>query len=237
MTPAGPRVRCRDVRKNYLSGSDLVQAVAGLSLDVEPGELVALFGPSGSGKSTLLKIAAAVLRPDSGAVLVEGTDVTRLSARDGAVYRLRVLGWMHQDSALVSGSTALDSAALKLAVVSRNLRQARREVTPLLERLGLGERLHHRAETLSMGERQRVVLARALSLNPKVILADEPTGSLDSARSHEVLALLRDETHRLSASTLLVTHDERAMAYADSVYTLTDGVLRRTPPKAIAQSS
>jgi putative ABC transport system ATP-binding protein len=233
MTAGGPRVRCRDVRKSYLSGGDVVQAVAGLSLDVAPGELVALYGPSGSGKSTLLKIAAAVLRPDSGAVLVEGTDVTRLSARESAVYRLRVLGWVHQDASLVSGSTALDSAALKLAVVSRNLRQARREVTPLLERLGLGERLHHRAETLSVGERQRVVLARALSLNPKVILADEPTGSLDSARSHEVLELLRDETHRLGASTLLVTHDERAMAYADSVYTLTDGLLRRTRPEAM----
>jgi putative ABC transport system ATP-binding protein len=233
---AVPRVAFRQLRKSYVTCGDVVQAIKGLTLDVEPGQLIAIYGPSGSGKSTLLKIAAAVLRPDGGAVLVDGTDVTNLSATEAAVYRLRVLGWIHQEARLIDGATAVDSAALKLAVVSRNMQDARRQVTPLLERLGLGERLHHRSETLSVGERQRVVIARALSLDPRLILADEPTGSLDSARSHEVLALLREETHRRNASTVLVTHDERAMSYADSVYTLTDGMLHHARPEAVASS-
>lgn len=234
MTAGGPRVEFRKVHKDYISGGELVRAVVDLSLSMEAGEMVALYGPSGSGKSTLLKIAAAVLSPDSGSVLVEGIDVTALTGRTAADYRLRVLGWVHQEARLVSGSTAVDSAALKLAVVTRNMREARRRVTPLMERLGLEDRLEHRAESLSVGERQRVILARALSLDPSVILADEPTGSLDSSRSHDVLELLRDETHRRKVATLLVTHDERAMAYADSVYTLTDGVLQRSRPEAVA---
>jgi putative ABC transport system ATP-binding protein len=233
MSGGGPRVAFRDVHKSFVSSGDVVHAVAGLTLDVEPGQLVALYGPSGSGKSTLLKIAAAVLAPDRGTVVVDGADVTALSAADAARYRLRALGWIHQEATLIDGATALDSAALKLAVVSRSMRDARREIAPLLERLGLGARLDHRVETLSVGERQRVVVARALSLNPRLILADEPTGSLDSARSHEVLEMLREETHRRDASTLLVTHDERAMAYADAVYTLTDGVLHHAGPEPV----
>lgn len=234
MTEGGPRVEFREVHKDYISGGDLVRAVVDLSLVIEPGELVALYGPSGSGKSTLLKIAAAVLAPDAGAVLVEGLDVTELTGRDATEYRLRTLGWVHQEAHLVSGSTAIDSAALKLAVVSRSMREARRRVLPLMERLGLENRLKHRAEALSVGERQRVILARALSLDPSVILADEPTGNLDSNRSHDVLSLLREETHGRGTATLLVTHDERAMTYADSVYTLTDGMLRRSRAEVVA---
>jgi putative ABC transport system ATP-binding protein len=219
----------REVRKYYNSGSEVVHAVDGVSLTVESGELVALYGPSGSGKSTLLRIAAGIEPPDDGAVLVKGRDVTQLSDRDAADYRMYVLGWIDQASDLLDGVTALDNAATKQLIATGSLRRARRHVAPLLEQLGLGERFGHRADTLSMGERQRVMIARALSLDPQVVLADEPTGTLDTRRSHEVLALLQEQTHARGIATLLVTHDEHAAAYADKVYSLQDGVLHAGP--------
>jgi putative ABC transport system ATP-binding protein len=235
MSDAVARVEFRTVRKHYTSGGEVVRAVDDVSLTIESGEFVALYGASGSGKSTLLRIAAGVLRPDAGAVVVDGLDVTRLSARDSRAYRLRTLGWIPQDPKLAAGASAVDNAALKLVATNRRLRAARRDVTPLLERLGLGERLNHRAETLSMGERQRVTIARALSLKPQLILADEPTGSLDSRRGAQVLELLREVTREYDTATLLVTHDERAVAYADRSYALSDGVLADVGPDLIAR--
>jgi putative ABC transport system ATP-binding protein len=228
-----PLLEIREVRKSFRFGDDVVHAVDGLSLTIEPGQLVALYGPSGSGKSTLLRIAAAIERPDSGSVFVDGRDVTTLSEREAADYRMYTLGWVSQHSDLISGLTAVDNAAVKVLAASGSIRRARRTITPLLERLGLAERLQHRAETLSMGERQRVTIARALSLDPRVVLADEPTGNLDSRRSREVLALLRDETHDRAMATLLVTHDANAAGYADQVYTLQDGVLHDSGPEAV----
>jgi putative ABC transport system ATP-binding protein len=229
-----PLLEFRDVRKHYRTGHELVRAVDGLSLALEAGQLVALFGPSGAGKSTVLRIAAGIETPDSGGVYVEGREVSGLSARDAARYRMEVLGWINQESDLLDGATALDNAATKLVVALGNWRQARRAIKPLMEDLGLGARLGHRAETLSMGERQRVMIARALSLNPRVLLADEPTGSLDSSRSREVLALLREATHSRGMATLLVTHDLHAISYADKVYTLQDGVLYDSGPDAVS---
>jgi putative ABC transport system ATP-binding protein len=228
-----PLLEFREVRRHYDSSAELVRAVDGVSLTVEAGELVALYGPSGSGKSTLLRIAAGIEPPDGGGVFVEGRDITRLSEKDGAYYRMHVLGWVDQVSDLIGGASALDNAAVKQLVALRSLRQARREVAPLLEQLGLGECLNRRADSLSMGERQRVMIARAFSLDPQVLLADEPTGNLDSRRSHEVLALLQEATHARQMATLLVTHDEHAIAYADKVYTLQDGVLRDAGPDAV----
>jgi putative ABC transport system ATP-binding protein len=222
---APPLLEFRDVRKQYRTGGEVVCAADGVSLVVDAGELVVLYGPSGSGKSTLLRIAAGIDAPDDGAVYVMGRDITRLSANDAADYRLHVLGWVNQESDLLEGASALDNASIKLLGTERSLRRARRAIAPLLEELGLGPRLEHRAETLSMGERQRVMIARALSLDPRVVLADEPTGNLDSRRSREVLDLLRTLTHDRQMATLLVTHDEHAAAYADRVYTLQDGVL------------
>lgn len=224
----------REVRKHYRSGEEVVRAVDGLSLTVGAGELVALYGPSGSGKSTLLRIAAGIEKPDSGQVIVDGREVTALSARDSADYRMYTLGWINQESDLLDGASALDNAAIKQMLATGSLRRARRAVAPLLDELGLGTRLNHRAETLSMGERQRVMIARALSLNPRVLLADEPTGSLDSRRSRDVLARLQDATHTHGIATLLVTHDEHAAAFADRVCKLQDGVLHDSGPDAVA---
>lgn len=221
----------RELVKHYVSGSEVVRAVDGVSLRIAPGELVALFGPSGSGKSTLLMMAAAVLRPDSGAVLVGGRDVTALSERDAADYRMHELGFVRQSVELLGGASALDNAAIKLLGSGTGARAARRRVAPLLAALGLDHRLDHRPEQLSMGERQRVMIARALSTEPSVLLADEPTGSLDSHRKHETLGLLREMIGQRGIGTLLVTHDAQAVAYADRVLTLEDGVLHDRLPQ------
>ena len=215
----------RNVRKTYVLGNDHVRAVDGVSLAIDAGEVVALYGPSGSGKSTLLRIAAAIDPPDEGMVLVDGQDVTRLAPKAAAAYRMHMLGWIHQDAQLDEGATVLENAAIKHLVASRSVREGHRQVIPLLDELGLSERLDHRAETLSSGERQRVMIAQALSLEPRVLLADEPTGNLNSRLGEEVLTLLREQTRRRSMATVLVTHDERAAAFADRVYALRDGVL------------
>lgn len=217
--------------KRYAQGdSEPVYAVDGVSLSIGAGELVALYGPSGSGKTTLLMMVAAVLRPDSGSVLVAGRDISLLPDREAARYRMLELGFIRQSLELIPGASALDNAALKLLGKPTGVREARRRVSPLLVRLGLDARLNHRAEQLSMGERQRVMIARALSTDPKLILADEPTGSLDTERGREVLALLREQSRERGIAVLLVTHDPEAAAYADRVYTLRDGRLTDEPP-------
>lgn len=224
----------RDLVKHYRTGGETIHAVDGVSLTVAPGELVALFGPSGSGKSTLLMLAAAVLRPDSGAVYVGDREISTLTAREAADYRMYELGFVRQSIDLLNGATALDNAAIKLVGAGLSMRKARKRVAPLLEELGLGDRLGHRPSQLSMGERQRIMIARALSAAPRVVLADEPTGSLDTARTHEVLELLRATTKQRQISTLLVTHDPQAAEYADHVLTLEDGTLRDAAPPPLS---
>jgi putative ABC transport system ATP-binding protein len=198
--------------------------VDGVSLTVEPGETVVLFGPSGSGKTTLLLMIAALLRPTAGTVVIAGRDLAMLSDREASRFRLSELGFIRQSFDLMPGVSALDNATLKLLKTKR-WGQARREIAPLLEQLGLGERMRHRSETLSMGERQRVMIARALSTRPRLLLADEPTGSLDSRRAREVLELLRDLCHEREVATMIVSHDPMAAAYADRVLALRDGRL------------
>ncbi len=202
-----------------------VRAVDGVSLSVSPGELVALYGPSGSGKTTLLMLIAALLRPDAGSVRLGERDVSKLSDRDAALYRLHELGFVRQSLSLIPGATAIDNAALKLMGTDIGAREARRRIAPLLSRLGLEERGSHRAEQLSMGERQRVMIARALSTDPKLVLADEPTGSLDTQRGHQVLGLLVEVCRERDVAVVLVTHDPQAASYADRVHVLRDGRL------------
>jgi putative ABC transport system ATP-binding protein len=215
----------RELVKHYPAvGGEPVRAVDGVSLEVAAGEVVALYGPSGSGKTTLLLMIAMLLDPTSGTVLLDGRDVSSLSERDASRFRLSQLGFIRQSFDLLPGVSALDNTVLKL-LDSMRWRQAQRHVTPLLERLGLGERLHHRAETLSMGERQRVMVARALSTEPSLLLADEPTGSLDTHRSREVLELLRELCLERGVAMLLVSHDPMAAIYADRVLELRDGRL------------
>jgi putative ABC transport system ATP-binding protein len=215
----------RDLVKHYPAvGGEPVRAVDGVSLSVEPGEIVALYGPSGSGKTTLLLMVAALLAPTSGAVLVNGRDVSSLSEREASRFRLSEMGFVRQNFDLLPGVSAIDNTVLKL-LQGTPWREAHRRVRPLLERLGLGERLDHSAETLSMGERQRVMIARALSSEPRLLLADEPTGSLDTQRSREVLELLRELCREREVAIVLVSHDPQAAGYADRVLALRDGKL------------
>jgi putative ABC transport system ATP-binding protein len=215
----------RELVKHYSpGGGEPVRAVDGVSLSVAPGEMLALYGPSGSGKTTLLLMVAALLEPTRGSVHVNGRDVGSLSEREASSYRLSELGFIRQSFDLLPGVSAIDNAVLKL-LKSVPWREAHRRITPLLERLGLGERLEHRSETLSMGERQRVMIARALSTEPRLLLADEPTGSLDTQRSREVLGLLRELCRERDVAVVLVSHDPLAAGYADRVLALRDGQL------------
>lgn len=202
-----------------------IRAVDGVSLSVPSGEFVALYGPSGSGKTTLLMLIAALLRPDAGSIVLDGREISGFSDAEAARYRLRELGFVRQALNLIPGASAIDNAALKLMGTEIGARQARGRIEPLLERLGLGDRGSHRAEQLSMGERQRVMIARALSTEPRLLLADEPTGSLDSSRGRQVLELLADTCREREVAVVLVTHDPQAAAFANRVLTLRDGRL------------
>jgi putative ABC transport system ATP-binding protein len=217
----------RELVKHYPAvGGETVRAVDGVSLKVAAGEMVALYGPSGSGKTTLLLMVAALLEPTAGTVLIGGRDISSLSEREASRFRLSELGFIRQNFDLLPGVSAIDNAVLKLLKTMR-WRDAQREIVPLLERLGLGGRLRHRAETLSMGERQRVMIARALSTKPRILLADEPTGSLDTQRGREVLELLQELCREHGVAVVLVSHDPMAATYADQVFGLRDGMLTR----------
>ena len=214
-----------EVVKHYTSGVETIKAVDGVSLTVTSGEFVALYGPSGSGKTTLLQLAAALSVPDSGSVRFDGRALERLSDRDSALYRRRDVGFVFQAFHLMPHTSALDNATIKLTGSGCTLREGRRRALPWLERVGLGARAEHTPEQLSMGERQRIAIARALAGEPRLLLADEPTGNLDSLRSREILALLRDICHERQIPALLVTHDLDATHFVDRVHTLRDGHL------------
>ena len=215
----------REVVKHYPTHGETVRAVDGVSLAIERGEFVAICGPSGSGKTTLLLLAAALMAPDSGSVWFAGRDVTRLAPREAARFRRSDVGFVFQSFHLMPAATALDNAAVKLLAGGLSLQAAQHRARPWLERVGLGARVEHTPRELSKGECQRVAIARALAGEPRVLLADEPTGSLDSRRSREVLALMRELSDERGLPVLLVTHDLQAMRVADRVYTLCDGAL------------
>ena len=225
------------VKHYHGSAGDVIRAVDGVSLAVDPGEIVALHGPSGSGKSTLLMLAAALLAPDAGAVRFEGRDLGTLSAGEAADYQRRRIGFVYQSFHLMAGVPAVENAAIKLLADHVPLRLARRAATEWLERVGLGARLNHTPDKLSGGERQRVAIARALVNEPRLILADEPTGSLDTKRGGEVLQLLADVAREQQAGVLLVTHDPQAAAIADRVCTLRDGRLLVGPSATTAAAA
>lgn len=218
-------LQLREVSKRYSSVRETIHAVDRVSLDVAPGEFVALYGPSGSGKTTLLLLAAAILQPDDGRVLFDGREVSGLSPSESARYRRNQAGLVMQSFHLTNGATALDNAAMKLLALGMSLSEAANAARPWLERVGLGERIEHTPAEMSMGERQRVAIARALANKPGLLLADEPTGNLDSRRSREILELLSMICREQEIPVLLVTHDPQATAVVDRVCTLRDGKL------------
>jgi ABC-type lipoprotein export system ATPase subunit len=219
-----------DVAKRYRGASEEVHAVDELTLRVEPGEMVALHGPSGSGKSTLLLMIAALLAPDSGTIHYDGRDLASLSERQISEYQLRDIGFIYQRFRLMPRASALENAARKLLLGGMRMREAQEHAKPWLERVGLGGRIAHTPSEMSGGECQRVAIARVLACEPRLILADEPTGNLDSSRGREIVALLSSIAHERGAAVLLVTHDLAALEIADRSYALRDGKLTRSDP-------
>lgn len=213
------------VVKHYHGAGEEVRAVDGVSLGVEPGEMVALYGPSGSGKTTLLLLIAALLTPEEGSIHFAGRDLASLSANEASDYLLRDVGFIFQSFHLMPRVSAVENASIKLLLGGVGMREASARAIPWLERVGLADRLDHTPGELSGGERQRVAIARALAGEPRLILADEPTGNLDSARSREIIELLHSIAHEQKAAVLLVTHDLDAAGIADRRCTLRDGKL------------
>jgi putative ABC transport system ATP-binding protein len=213
------------VVKRYHGAGEEVRAVDGVSLNVSAGEIVAVQGPSGSGKTTLLLLIAGLLSPEQGTIRFEGRDLSGFSEDQVSDYLMSDVGFIYQSYRLMPRVSTLENAALKLLVGGMGLREAKEHVLPWLTRLGLADRLEHTPEELSGGERQRVAIARALAGNPKLILADEPTGNLDSARSLETIELLAGLAHEQGAAVVLVTHDSDAARLTDRRYTLRDGRL------------
>lgn len=209
-----------DVVKHYSGAGEEVAAVDGVSLTLAPGEMLALQGPSGSGKTTLLLLSAVLISPDRGTIRYRGEKVSSLPSDDA---RLAQIGLIHQQFYLMPRVSALENAAMTLLMRGVREREARSRALPWLERVGLGDRLGHTPEQLSAGERQRVAIARELATEPHLVLADEPTASLDSARSREVVELLHGITRERGSSVLLVTHDSDVAALADRRCYLRDG--------------
>lgn len=219
-------IRSENVCRHYRMGDALIRAVDGVSLEVPAGEFVALLGSSGSGKSSMLNLIAGLDTPTSGSVVVQDRDLAKLSREELAKYRLHVVGMVFQSFNLIASMTLIENVELPLrfAEVDRGLREAK--AREALERVGLKARVHHRPSELSGGEQQRAALARALINRPKLLLADEPTGNLDSHTGTEIMNMLRDFNRELGMTVVMVTH-ERALAerYAQRMVFLADGKL------------
>jgi putative ABC transport system ATP-binding protein len=221
MTP----LAVENVTKHYRQGDRTVAALNGVSLEVRQGQFLAIMGASGSGKSTLLYLMAALAAPDSGRVLVNGQDLTEMNDRTLTLFRRRNIGLVFQSFNLIPTLTAEENVALPLMLEGRNGTASKGKVDELLASLGLASRRHHRPDAMSGGEQQRVAIGRALVTDPAVILADEPTGNLDSANSKAVCELLRDLTAIHNKTIVMVTHEPSVAAYASEVAVLRDGKL------------
>ncbi len=222
-----PVIRLDDIRKTYQMGDQSVEVLKGVSLTIERGEMISLTGPSGSGKSTLMNLLGCLDRPTTGGYWLDGQDVSQLSAAQRARVRGGKLGFVFQNFQLLSRTSAIDNVLLPLEYsgTSMDRREARRFAHSLLERVGLESRVDHEPSQLSGGQQQRVAIARSLVNRPALLLADEPTGNLDSKTSREILDLFR-ELHRNEGLTIvIVTHDPNVAASAERVIRLSDGLV------------
>jgi putative ABC transport system ATP-binding protein len=216
----------RDVTKRFGDGETGVVAVRGVSLAVEPGEIVLIMGPSGSGKTTLLSMMGALLKPTDGSIHLDGTVISELSEGRLPDIRLRQFGFIFQDFNLLSALSVVENVAIVAELAGLKGRAARDKATALLTDLGLVERLDFLPEKLSGGEKQRVAIARALINDPTLILADEPTANLDSKIGHEIMRLLRTIAKEQGRSVVIVSHDQRIRDIADRVLWLEDGAFK-----------
>ena len=224
MTPE-PILALMSVSRCFGSGATAVRAVKRATLSVSPGEVVAIMGPSGSCKSTLLSIMGGLLTPDTGAAIIAGQVLQRLSARALAQLRRMHVGFIFQNFNLLKALSALENVELRLRLAGVSAKAARRRAAEMLQEMGLGDRAHALPRELSGGEQQRVAVARALATSPAVILADEPTGSLDSANGRTVIEMICAHTHTFGAAAVIVTHDHRVSTAVDRQLWMEDGIL------------
>jgi putative ABC transport system ATP-binding protein len=218
-------LEARDIRKSYSRGHQAVDALKGVSLSVERGQFVSIMGPSGSGKSTLLHIIGGLDRPSSGQVVLSGQGIETFSDDELSAFRRRRLGFIFQFFNLLPTLTAIENVGLPLLLDGKSMTDVAPKATELLKMMGLGHRLDHRPDQLSGGEMQRVAIARALVTDPLLILADEPTGNLDTKTGTSVLELLAQMAKERNHTILMVTHDPRAASFGHRLVTLRDGLI------------
>lgn len=240
-----PIVEVRDLHKTYHVGEIEVPAVRGVSLSIGRGQFVAIMGHSGSGKSTLLHVLGCLDRSDRGQYLLDGIDVTQLSRRDLAKIRNRKIGFVFQSFNLLPRTTVLDNVAMPLAYAGVRRSERRRRAAELLDRVGLSNRSMHHSNQLSGGQQQRVAIARALVTQPVLLLADEPTGNLDTRTGTEIMASLQQLNRETGLSIILVTHEADIAEYTERTITLRDGLVysdrknddRRTAARAASPAA
>jgi len=225
LTPLKPAsvLELRGLHKTYHLGKHVVRALQGVDLVVQPGEMLALTGPSGSGKSTLLNLAGLIDQPDAGDVVLRGRTVTRIGETEAALLRRDAIGFVFQSFNLVPVMTVADNVDYPLFLSGVPVRERRERVAQMLAAVGLAEHATHRPDALSGGQRQRVAIARALVKRPTLVIADEPTASLDSHTADQVLDLMREVGHAQGAAFLVATHDARLLRRCDRVVALLDG--------------
>lgn len=214
----------RDIKRDFKLGNEVLHVLKGIWLSIEKGEYVALMGPSGSGKSTLMNILGCLDTPTSGEYILNGRDVSKLSDGELADIRNKEIGFVFQTFNLMPRTTALDNVALPMIYAGIEKSKRRERATEVLELVSLGDRMMHKPNELSGGQRQRVAVARALVNHPSIILADEPTGNLDSKTSYEIMALF-DEIHQKGNTVILVTHEEDIAQHAHRIIRLRDGLI------------
>ncbi|PHX77377.1 MAG: macrolide ABC transporter ATP-binding protein [Flavobacteriales bacterium] len=213
-----------NIRKTYVLGAQTVHALKKIDLEIQRGEYVALMGPSGSGKSTLMNVIGCLDTPSQGEYWLNGKEVSKMSDVDLSKVRNDEIGFVFQTFNLLTRLTALENVALPLVYAGIPLRERNERAAETLNKVGLGDRFHHKPNELSGGQRQRVAVARALINNPSLLLADEPTGNLDTQTSHEIMALF-EEIHAAGNTIVLVTHEEEIAKHAKKIVRLRDGLI------------
>lgn len=225
-------IELRKVRKVYNLGEVTVEALRGVDLTIEQGEYVALMGPSGSGKSTLMNTLGCLDRPTSGSYRLAGEEIATMSNDDRARIRNERIGFVFQNFNLLARTSAVENVELPLMYTKGvSEREARKRAIAMLERVGLGNRLDHHPTQLSGGQQQRVAIARALVNNPSILMADEPTGNLDTRTSREIIALFRELNEKSGLTIILVTHDQDVAKHAQRIVALRDGLIVADTPK------